>query len=431
MAAAAAAKKMKRNEPNRASAAITSESTQNLVLDAATLEEEDNVSPDGPFNTPQLPETNGPNEPLVLYEPSAQSYDSGTLDLPTIVKYQCIDEDMAENATGYQISENGCNVEIDTATAVAAAPAATDDESITVITLQNLDDQTHTTCIRTDVTQSLEPTLINELTPVEIKYDEYDQPAGNLVVTCDGTMVQDGGLYSAPAATNTLTQIQRSNTQQMIDWPPPPIGTETVPYVVYANMYGSCNGTVIIPDQLPVGPTVQNIKQQEQQEQNDVPPDTASEQNAPDVVMVNSGGIYMSEKTPKSESQSNPPECADVIVKTSNCEIETEEPRISENHLPVVKETVNQGEEEQNENMEEEMDEEDGDGGFSLEDIDLNSLVLVESQDAVDPNRTFYEIYISNPDTGQLSDKPLDVPADVIENIRQILEAGGGGGSER
>uniref|UniRef100_A0A182KFQ9 Transcription factor TFIIIB component B'' Myb domain-containing protein n=1 Tax=Anopheles christyi TaxID=43041 RepID=A0A182KFQ9_9DIPT len=73
----------------------------------------------------------------------------------------------------------------------------------------------------------------------------------------------------------------------------------------------------------------------------------------------------------------------------------------------------------------EEEEDEDGDGGFSLEDIDINSLVLVESQDSGDPNKTFYEIYVSNPDTGQLSEKPLDVPADVIESIRQILEGGG------
>ncbi|EAU76706.2 AGAP008674-PA, partial [Anopheles gambiae str. PEST] len=74
---------------------------------------------------------------------------------------------------------------------------------------------------------------------------------------------------------------------------------------------------------------------------------------------------------------------------------------------------------------EEEEEEGEGDGGFSLEDIDINSLVLVESQDSGDPNKTFYEIYVSNPDTGQLSEKPLDVPADVIESIRQILEGGG------
>ncbi|XP_062545359.1 transcription factor TFIIIB component B'' homolog [Armigeres subalbatus] len=59
-----------------------------------------------------------------------------------------------------------------------------------------------------------------------------------------------------------------------------------------------------------------------------------------------------------------------------------------------------------------------------LEDIDINSLVLVESQDTNDPTRTIYEIYVTNPETGKLSEKPLDVPEDVIENIRSILEGG-------
>ncbi|XP_055644752.1 transcription factor TFIIIB component B'' homolog [Toxorhynchites rutilus septentrionalis] len=59
-----------------------------------------------------------------------------------------------------------------------------------------------------------------------------------------------------------------------------------------------------------------------------------------------------------------------------------------------------------------------------LEAIDINSLVLVESQDTTDPEKTIYEIYVINPKTGKLSEKPLDVPEDVIENIRSILEVG-------
>ena len=59
-----------------------------------------------------------------------------------------------------------------------------EDVGITVITLQNLDDQTQTTCLRTDVAPSVQPTLINELTPVEIKYDEYE-PEGQLVLGLD------------------------------------------------------------------------------------------------------------------------------------------------------------------------------------------------------------------------------------------------------
>lgn len=59
-----------------------------------------------------------------------------------------------------------------------------------------------------------------------------------------------------------------------------------------------------------------------------------------------------------------------------------------------------------------------------LEDIDFNSLVLVESQDTTIPGKTIYEIYVIDSETGKLSERPLDVPEDVIENIRSILEAG-------
>ncbi|EAT41318.1 AAEL006998-PA, partial [Aedes aegypti] len=71
-----------------------------------------------------------------------------------------------------------------------------------------------------------------------------------------------------------------------------------------------------------------------------------------------------------------------------------------------------------------EADEEEPRGLGPLEDIDINSLVLVESQDTNDPTKTIYEIYVTDPETGKLSEKPLDVPYDVIENIRSILEGG-------
>lgn len=74
--------------------------------------------------------------------------------------------------------------------------------------------------------------------------------------------------------------------------------------------------------------------------------------------------------------------------------------------------------------VDEDEEEEEPRGLGPLEDIDINSLVLVESQDTQNPGRTIYEIYVSDPETGKLSDKPLDVPEDVIENIRSILEVG-------
>lgn len=75
--------------------------------------------------------------------------------------------------------------------------------------------------------------------------------------------------------------------------------------------------------------------------------------------------------------------------------------------------------------VEKEQEEQEEPRGLGpLEDIDINSLVLVESQDTQNPGRTIYEIYVADPDTGKLSEKPLDVPEDVIENIRSILEVG-------
>ncbi|XP_055546413.1 uncharacterized protein LOC129730846 [Wyeomyia smithii] len=68
--------------------------------------------------------------------------------------------------------------------------------------------------------------------------------------------------------------------------------------------------------------------------------------------------------------------------------------------------------------------EEEPHGLGPLENIDLNSLVLVESQDRTRPDKTIYEIYVIDPQTGKLSETPLDVPEDVIENIRSILESG-------
>ncbi|XP_050081733.1 transcription factor TFIIIB component B'' homolog [Anopheles aquasalis] len=92
-----------------------------------------------------------------------------------------------------------------------------------------------------------------------------------------------------------------------------------------------------------------------------------------------------------------------------------------------IAEDHNDGIAEQRQYDGEDDDDEADAGGFSLENIDINSLVLVESQDVNEPNKTIYEIYVVVPETGQLSEKPLDVPPDVIESIRQTLEAGDDG----
>lgn len=48
----------------------------------------------------------------------------------------------------------------------------------------------------------------------------------------------------------------------------------------------------------------------------------------------------------------------------------------------------------------------------------MDSLVVVESQDPNDSNRTIYEVYVVDPDTNEMSEKPLDLPDHVIQRIR-------------
>lgn len=59
----------------------------------------------------------------------------------------------------------------------------------------------------------------------------------------------------------------------------------------------------------------------------------------------------------------------------------------------------------------------------SLDDIDISSLVLVESQDPRNPSVTIDEIYIMDPETKKLSAEPLDLPADVIQTIKLAISA--------
>lgn len=59
----------------------------------------------------------------------------------------------------------------------------------------------------------------------------------------------------------------------------------------------------------------------------------------------------------------------------------------------------------------------------NLDDIDISSLVLVESQDPRNPSVTIDEIYIMDPETKKLSAEPLDLPADVIQTIKIAISA--------
>ncbi|XP_035781456.1 transcription factor TFIIIB component B'' homolog [Anopheles albimanus] len=134
-----------------------------------------------------------------------------------------------------------------------------------------------------------------------------------------------------------------------------------------------------------------------------------------------------SAESPSSYSWHTPASVAQPPVSTI---VEEQSKRTSEpssvTQPKQMEEDNSDGMEEQTQYGGEDDDDETEPSGFSLENIDINSLVLVESQDASEPNKTIYEIYVVVPETGQLSEKPLDVPPEVIESIRQILEAGDG-----
>uniref|UniRef100_A0A8D8P4G9 Transcription factor TFIIIB component B'' homolog n=1 Tax=Culex pipiens TaxID=7175 RepID=A0A8D8P4G9_CULPI len=122
------------------------------------------------------------------------------------------------------------------------------------------------------------------------------------------------------------------------------------------------------------------------------------------------------------EQQASPSPPTEVPSKVEQVEKQEQLPQQEVEDTP--EEDYGVGDEEEvGEKLEEEEPEEPR-GLGPLEDIDINSLVLVESQDTQNPGRTIYEIYVADPDTGKLSEKPLDVPDDVIENIRSILEVG-------
>lgn len=83
-------------------------------------------------------------------------------------------------------------------------------------------------------------------------------------------------------------------------------------------------------------------------------------------------------------------------------------------------EDVNDDDEE-NESDDEESDGDDDDTDSDNDMDKLNdlqgSLVVVASQDSKDPTKIVHEVFVMSPTTGQLSEEPLDLPADVIQQI--------------
>ncbi|XP_053672265.1 uncharacterized protein LOC128722616 [Anopheles nili] len=396
----------------------------------------------GPFDEPFGSEADDPDAPFVVYEKSAESYDNPSTTNMSIVKYQCIDDE--EDA----YPESNATADEQNSTAIVEQYQ---DESTTVITLQNLDDQSHTTCLRTDVSAPLASTVINELTPVEIKYDEY-VPESDLVFLPDepskASSVKEEQLYAAKP--NQVADSGDDHTNpgnaplnvQLISWPSNSGTTsEPLPIVVALNTYGSSCGTLIIPDQQPPSqallleqkqasdqPVENEIGKHDLKHQPNEPPGNrasspslSSEQSSyaePSALDRNEAKI-VPDMSLKNEIP-NPPKTS-VVEPADQDEFVAEIPmKSAADESPDMDDAYDNVEHNPTESDE---DDEEEDGGFSLDGIDINSLVLVESQDTVDPNKTFYEIYVSHPETGQLSEKPLNVPADVIENIRLILEA--------
>lgn len=67
------------------------------------------------------------------------------------------------------------------------------------------------------------------------------------------------------------------------------------------------------------------------------------------------------------------------------------------------------------------MDESDADNDTNERSF-MDSLVVVESQDPNDPNRTIHEVYVVDPETNEMSEKPLELPDHVIQRIRLSMQ---------
>lgn len=72
-------------------------------------------------------------------------------------------------------------------------------------------------------------------------------------------------------------------------------------------------------------------------------------------------------------------------------------------------------------NVDPDEDEEDADAK-SQKNSFMDSLVVVESQDPHNPSKTIHEVYVMCPKTNKMSEKPLDLPDDVVQQIRMASD---------
>ncbi|XP_052863960.1 uncharacterized protein LOC128270589 [Anopheles cruzii] len=275
-------------------------------------------------------------------------------------------------------------------------------DSASVITLQNLDDQSRTTRRRRKDSRTTVPI---QLPPAAVKYES------DVDLVYFTAPDEDSVAVAGPLKTDTYIKEMCADDQL------PGGGLQNALDSICSELSAAAVGN---------GETISGTAQTATQPENDITLATQESVTVEQTIVVKSVeydecGEAFEDKCDETVNTGGGTDPGSLsLLETQSCSAEGSSlPWHTRSESRAA--SSNRGEKQATHGAEADYDE---DGGFSLEDIDINSLVLVESQDANEPNKTIYEIYVSAPETGQLSEKPLDVPPDVIENIRLILEAG-------
>lgn len=102
----------------------------------------------------------------------------------------------------------------------------------------------------------------------------------------------------------------------------------------------------------------------------------------------------------------------DSTVATASGDASNDTTTVTDNNTPVADGTANDDDEV------DDVDDDDDDEDDDLASL-VDSLVVVARQDA--SGNVVHEVFLMSPTTGQLSEEPLDLPADVIERIKASL----------
>lgn len=122
------------------------------------------------------------------------------------------------------------------------------------------------------------------------------------------------------------------------------------------------------------------------------------------------------------ESPTNMPRDEDETMVDDDGQMLDADSHIENVEEPTIKVEMDVDENESvDETGEEDEKEESGDTNDESRDS-TRELVVVASHCVDDPNNVIYEVYAVSPITGELSDKPLDLPADVVEQIRKSMD---------